>query len=105
MLVVPLQPVPRQSLQVQLAAQATTLVVYQVAYGLFVDVYLGGALIAGGVLCENLNRILRSPYLDFVGDLLFVDTSGEDDPNFTGLGGRFQLVYIEASDNIPGVSS
>lgn len=98
MLLVPLQPVPNQTLQVQLGGQACTLNVYQFAYGLFMDVYVGTALIIGGVICENLNRIVRSLYLGFVGDFCFLDTGGTSDPIYTGLGTRFQLLYLEETD-------
>lgn len=101
MQVVPLQPVPNQTLQVQLGGQACVLNVYQLAYGLFMDVRVGNELVVPGVICENLNRIVRSLYLGFAGDFCFFDTQGgasPQDPIYTGLGGRFQLVYLEEND-------
>jgi hypothetical protein len=95
--IVPLQAIPNQTLQVQLAGQATTLNVYQTAYGLFVDVYLGTSLIIGGVIAENLNRIIRSLYLGYLGDFVFEDTQGTQDPVYTGLGSRYVLRYIDQS--------
>lgn len=98
MQVIPLEAVPRQSLQVQLAGQPITLTVYQLAYGLFVDVYLADALVLGGVIAENLNRIVRSAYLGIVGDFIFVDQGGTSDPVYTGLGDRFQLCYLTQAE-------
>lgn len=98
MLIVPLQPVPNQTLQTQLDGQNCTLNVYQYAYGLFMDVLVGSTTIIVGQACENLNRIVRSAYLGFSGDLCFLDTLGADDPVYTGLGSRFQLCFIEPSD-------
>lgn len=98
MQIVPTKAIPNQTLQVQLDSQPCTLNVYQLAYGLFIDVYVGNALVVAGVICENLNRIVRSLYLGFSGDLAFFDTQGTDDPVYTGLGARFQLVYLEESD-------
>jgi hypothetical protein len=98
MLIVPTQAVPNQSLQVQLGNQACTLNVYQYPYGLFMDVYVSGAIIIGGVICENLNRIVRDFYLGFVGDFVWFDTQGSNDPIYTGLGSRYQLIYLEAAD-------
>lgn len=98
MQVVPLQAAPRQTLQVQLGTQATRLDVYQTLFGLFVDVYVDNALIVGGVVAENLNRIVRDAYLGFAGDLAFVDTQGEADPIYTGLGSQFLLLYLEPSE-------
>lgn len=93
--IIPLQAVPNQTLQVQLSGQACIINLYQTAYALFVDLYVGNSLIACGVICENLNRIVRSAYRGFIGDLAFVDTQGETDPVYTGLGSRYQLVYFD----------
>ena len=98
MQVVPLQPVPNQTLQCQLGGQPCTIEVAQNAYGLFTTLFVGKTLIIAGVLSEDLNRIVRSLYLGFSGDLAFVDTQGTDDPVFTGLGSRWQLLYLAPSD-------
>jgi hypothetical protein len=95
---VPTQAIANQSIQVQLADQACTLNVYQLAYGLFMDVYVNGALVVGGVVCQDANRIVRSLYLGFHGDLMWADTQGSDDPVYTGLGTRFRLIYVEVAD-------
>ena len=98
MLVVPLQPVPNQTLQVQLGNQPVVLDVRQTLYGLSMDVYVGAELVVGGVLCQNLNRIVRYAYLGFVGDLAFADLQGSDDPVYTGFGARFVLLYFEEGE-------
>lgn len=98
MLLIPTQSLARQELQVQLSGQNVSLTIAQNAYGLFMDVYLDGALLVGGVICENLNRIVRMGYTGFVGDLAFIDTEGTDDPIYTGLGTRFLLAYFAASE-------
>jgi hypothetical protein len=95
---IPIQPLPNQTFQVDLASQPCVIEVVQYAYGLFMTLFVGNELIVAGVICENLNRIVRSLYLGFIGDLIFVDTQGTDDPVFTGLGSRFQLVYLETAD-------
>jgi hypothetical protein len=100
--VVPLQPVPNQTLQVQLGQQPCVINVYQQAYGLFVDLYVGNSLIECGVIAQNLNRIVRDGYLGFVGELAFLDSQATGDlatdPIYTGLGSRYQLLYFEPSD-------
>jgi hypothetical protein len=98
MQIVPLQPIANQSVQVQLGDQACTLGIQQLAYGLFMTVTVGGALIIAGVICENRNRIVRSAYLGFSGDLAFEDTQGAADPVYTGLGTRFLLAWLEPAD-------
>jgi hypothetical protein len=41
---------------------------------------------------------VRSAYLGFVGDLMFQDLQGTDAPTYDGLGSRFQLVYLDATE-------
>jgi hypothetical protein len=95
---VPLQAVPNQTLQIVLANQSCVLSIYQAPAALFMDVYVNDVPIVLGVICQNLNRIVRSLYLGFVGDFVYLDTQGTSDPNYSGLGARFQLIYLAASD-------
>src|SRR5258708_24770235 len=95
---IPVQALPNQTFQVSLGNQAAALNIYQTAYGLFVDVLVGNTTIIAGVLAQDRNRIVRSAYLGFVGDLAFFDTQGTDDPLFSGLGTRWRLIYLEAAD-------
>jgi hypothetical protein len=104
MLQIPTQPVPNQTLQVQLAGQNCRIDIAQKRTAMFLDLYVDESLIIGGVICENKNRIVRSAYLGFIGDLGFVDTRGTDNPYFTGLGSRFIFVYLEATDPPPAVN-
>ena len=98
MLVIPIQAVPAQQLQVTLGGQACQLSIYQKSTGLFIDVYVAGVLIIGGVVCLNRTVIVRDIYLGFVGDLAFVDTQGSTDPTYTGLGVRYLLYYLTPAD-------
>jgi hypothetical protein len=98
MLIIPLQAAPSQILNTVLAEQAVTLRVYQRFYGLFIDLLVDDVLIVGGVICQNLNRIVRSVYLAFDGDFIFIDNQGETDPVYTGLGIRYSLAYLSSQD-------
>lgn len=102
MQIVPLTPVPNQTFDIQLANQSCRLSVYQKSTGLFIDVFRDGGLVIGGVFCENKNRIVRSLYLGFSGDLMFADTQGNDNPVYSGLGARFVLIYLDAAELPPG---
>ena len=92
------QAVPSQQLQCTLAGQSVSLNIYQQAYGMFMDVSVGGELIIAGVICENLTRIVRDAYLGFVGDFIWFDTQGTEDPLYYGIGARWQLIYVSAAD-------
>lgn len=97
-LMVQLQPIANQTLQVQLNGQACTVAVQQSNYGLFLTLSVGLEPIINSVLCLNLVRIVRDAYLGFLGDLVFVDTQGSSDPVYTGLGSRWQLIYLSPTD-------
>jgi hypothetical protein len=98
MLYIPLQAVPSQIVSVQLDGQNAQINVYQKFFGVFLDLYVDNVLIIGGCICQNLNRIVRSAYLGFQGDLGFWDTQGSENPYYTGIGSRYQLVYLSPSD-------
>ena len=96
--IVPLSATPNQNINVALNGQAVTLHVYQTLYGMFMDVFVGNTQIIGGVICQNLNRIVRDLYLGFSGDLMFLDNEGSSDPQYTGLDKRWSLIYLLPSD-------
>jgi hypothetical protein len=116
-IVVPLQPVPYQTVAVTLNNQSVQLDVYTLQASalaavvgtalvspppLFMDVLVNNLPIIGGVICQNLNRIVRSLYLGFVGDFTFLDNSGNGlDPSYAGLGSTFSLIYLFPADLNP----
>lgn len=101
MQIIPLQVLPNQTVTVTLDGQNSQVNVYQTFGGLFLDLYVNNVLVVGGVICQNLNRIVRSLYLGFSGDLAFIDSQGSDDPVYSGLGTRFVLAYFSAAE-LPG---
>jgi hypothetical protein len=98
MLVVPVLTLPNQQVQASLNNQAVMLNIYQYDYGLFTDVYLAGSLVIAGVICWNLNLIVRDVYRGFIGDLAWFDSQGTSDPVYTGIGSRFLLMYFTPTD-------
>ena len=98
MQIVPITDTYAQSLSTTLAGQTCRIDLAQKSVGLVLDLYVGGNLIIGGVMCKNRARVVRSTYLGFVGDLVFIDQQGQSDPTSPGLGSRFLLYYLEASD-------
>lgn len=92
--VVPLRQIPNQTLQAQLGGQACTINVFQQVYGLYTDVLIGIDPVIQGVISLNGTLIVRSTYLGFIGDLVYADTQGNEDPVYTGLGDRWQLLYL-----------
>jgi len=98
MQIVPINATPSQTLSISLANQSCTLNLYQRLSGFYMDVLVNDEPIIEGVICEDRNRIVRDLYLGFVGDFAFIDTQGTSDPQYMGLGARWLLAYLEASD-------
>lgn len=113
MQIVPLSPVPDQTLQIVLGGQNCVISIYTLnGYSmvadnnldvpqsfLYFDLAVNGAQITNTVICLDRDRLLLSrAYLGVVGDFMFVDTQGSSDPQASGLGSRYQLLYLEASD-------
>lgn len=94
---VPLIATPSQAVNVQLGTQPCRIEVRQRRTGLFVNLYVQDVAVFLGVKALNRNKLVRDKYLDFTGDLFFIDTQGNDDPDYTGLAGRFLLVWDDAA--------
>lgn len=98
MIKIPLQAVPSQKIQALLGGQYCRISVYQKTTGLFLDLYVNGSPVCTAIVGRDRVRLIRDRYRGFIGDLSFVDAQGASDPEYTGLGERFVLVYLEASD-------
>lgn len=92
------QPVPNQQLQAVVGGQMCQISIYQKPQGLFVDVNSNGSDISTAVLACDAVPLVPIGYTGFQGNLLFTDTQGTSDPDYTGLGTRFQLVYLTAAE-------
>lgn len=110
---VPLSALESQTLQILLNGQQCALSVYtKTGYELtdaieletviqiiYFDLTVNGVDITNTQNCVNLARLLLNrQYLDVVGDFVFIDTQGSEDPQWQGLGTRWVLVYLDADD-------
>ena len=91
--IIPLTAVGAQSFTVLLGSQQCAINVYQLSTGLFCDLVANNNDIVSTMLCLNLVGLVRGAYLGFTGQLFFYDTQGISDPDYSGLGDRYQLVY------------
>lgn len=98
MQIIPIQDIAAQSVQVTLGGQNCQLNLYIKIGVLYCDVSVNTVVLVGGVICQNLNPILRDRYFGFIGDLCFNDNAGASDPVSPGLGVRYELWYLEASE-------
>ncbi len=94
--IIPLQAVPAQTVGVVLASQNCRITVKQRRTGVYLDLYVDDRLLVGGVICQVNNRIVRSEYTGFVGNLAFIDTQMDAEVDLVshdGIGTRFFLIY------------
>ena len=94
--IIPLRPIHSQRMSVLLGAQNCQISVYQKSTGLFLDLYKNNEPVATTVLCRDRNRLVRFAYRGFTGDLAFIDMRGRQDPEYSGLGSRYLLAYLES---------
>ncbi|MDF2386591.1 hypothetical protein JMG10_34330 [Nostoc ellipsosporum NOK] len=83
-------------MNVQLGAESCRIAVYQKRTGLYLDLFVNDAAVVVGALCRDRTFLIRNAYLGFTGDLVFVDSQGISDPDYTGLGTRYALLWGHA---------
>jgi len=94
---VPLEAVPSQNLSVALGGQQANISVYQRGDNLYFDLTSNGSPIVTTRICRNKQLLLIDAlYRGFRGDFMFLDTQGDEQPNYTGLGTRYLLLYLES---------
>ncbi|MFC6121718.1 phage baseplate plug protein [Citrobacter bitternis] len=98
MMTVGLQAVKSQTLLVTLGGQQCTIRLIQRESFLYMDLSVNNTPVFQGVPCLYGNKMVRYAYLGFKGDLVFIDSQGENDPAYDGLGGRYTLYYIEENE-------
>lgn len=101
---IPVSAIANQSFQVVLGDQDCSFRLYtrpERAGGplrLYMDLYVGETAIFYGALCKDGVLLPLSGYMAFEGGLLFVDMEGSDDPEYTGLGDRWNLLYLTQTE-------
>lgn len=89
---VPLAAVPSQLVSVNLGDQPCQISVRQRSSGMYLSLSIGQTMIVSCKYCADGVRLIPA-YAPFVGNLFFVDTRGNNNPEYSGLGDRYQLVY------------
>lgn len=120
MQVIPVSSVPSQTFSVPLSGQAVQISLYTLGEGesqsLYIDVNSNGEQIITGRACKaysglpnTVPRLVMTGrrYLGFQGDFVFIDTQASAnnavlDPQYSGLGSRWQLLYLSEADLVAG---
>lgn len=99
MKVIPLVPQASQTLRTIVNNQSCSISLTQKDNGdTFFSLSVSGNSIVTGVLVRDRVLLVRQAYLGFTGDFAFQDNEGTSDPDYTGLGTRWTLMYLEPAD-------
>lgn len=90
---IPIITTPHQVFSITLGGQQCRIAVRQLSTGVYLDLTANGVRVLASRICRDRVRLVRADYLPFSGNLVFIDTQGKQDPDYTGFGARFQLVY------------
>lgn len=92
--VIPLSATSNQTLNVTLGGQSCQITVdTKLDIGVFVSLWVDASPIVLSSLARDRVGLVRYAYTGFKGELFFADTQGTNDPDFTGFGSRYLLVY------------
>jgi hypothetical protein len=111
MQLIPLTAVPSQLISANLNSQSVSLSIYQLGFPpvaeLYIDLVSNGTPIVNCRKCRAFSGsstesapflLLDAGYWGFQGDFLFLDTQGDEDPQYSGLSSRWQLIYYSPTD-------
>lgn len=97
--VIPIQPVPSQIVLVVLGGQNCQINIYLRNESLYVDLNSNGVdMCIGCIALDSVPLDACNSYDGFQGNIYIVDTQGNDDPVYTGLGSRWVLVYLTPAE-------
>lgn len=91
---IPIIAAANQSLTISLGGQMCKISINQRGANVHLSLNANGTDIVTNKLCRDRVRIVREIYLPFAGNLVFVDTQGKSDPDYSGFGTRYKLAYI-----------
>ncbi len=89
---IPLSAVPSQAFESQLSPDKLARISLR-TFGRYLYFTLDG-VVATRLCRDRVRLLLDAEYHEFGGDFMIVDTQGRNDPNWSGLGARYILVYI-----------
>jgi len=90
---IPIDTVPNQEIMTILNGQQCRITIRTIKNNTFLSLETNAGIICQNVLCVDRSAIARSNH--FIGDLIFIDTEGEESPVYTGFNSRWLLLYNE----------
>ncbi len=98
MVIVPLDPIPWQSFSIVLGEHKCNISIRQYAESVYCDLESDGEVVFKGRICVDRHEINLYPSVNFSGKLVFVDTKGDEAPQYEGFGDRWFLLYFDEDE-------
>lgn len=92
---IPIKPIPAQVLSVVLSQQRCTITLQLRGDHLYFSLEVGGVQIVRNRIIRDRATLSGDEYLGLTGQIYMADTQGKSDPEYTGLGSRWVLIYEE----------
>lgn len=93
MVLINLRPLPAQRFSVVLNGQNCVIDLYLSGEKMYIDLAVNDTTVLHGAICHDRQNIIRFQNA-FKGALAFVDSDGAEDPEYSGLGDRWNLYYF-----------
>jgi hypothetical protein len=91
---IPIIATANQTLSVTLGGQFCKITIIQRNGYVYLSLNANNVDVLNTRMCRDRTALVRGSHLSFRGDLAFIDTRGTSDPDYTGFGVRYQLVYL-----------
>jgi len=98
MLTIPINTLPYQVIKTNVLNQYVVIRLYWKNVGLFADVAWDGQDLSLGTIVRNKVPLIKKHYTEFVGNFIIFDTQGQSDPEYTELGSRYVLIYLNGEE-------
>ena len=97
---IPVTAIPNQRFSVTLNGQSCTIELRQIGPALMISLWVDDAVAYQNSICGTKCKLGQFNNAVLSGALFFIDTLGETDPEFTGLGERYKFYYVSADDEL-----
>lgn len=97
---IPLRQVANQSLSCVLGGQSCVITIRLLGENLYLSLTVSNEPVCQNVLLVDRSAIVRSVSSGFTGDLIVVDRTGQDAPQYSGWNDRWWLLYNEEGFNL-----
>jgi hypothetical protein len=96
MLIIPIQPIPNQNIRLTVNEQACEITLRQQNTGIYFSLVSDGVSICNSVLVQNAAPL--NSQFNFNGVFVLFDVDGKGKPDYSKLGTKWMLYYLEAGE-------